>query len=131
MIKSFYQNMKGKIKIIRKLRPIDNKIKNLSDATSNIVLNMELYKGKTIMSGKDFVNSVRYSQKFRRKHGFSNLVNGSTSQFRFPKYLIEYQNVKNRMTSKLKTEKSKKKKHKTNVVIKEMYYKRKQLKKRH
>ena len=81
-------------KIIRKLRPIDNKIKNLSDATSNIVLNMELYKGKTIMSGKDFVNSVRYSQKFRRKHGFSNLVNGSTSQFRFPKYLIEYQNVK-------------------------------------
>ena len=58
MIKSFYQNMKGKIKIIRKLRPIDNKIKNLSDATSNIVLNMELYKGKTIMSVKDFVNSV-------------------------------------------------------------------------
>ena len=35
------------------------------------------------------------------------------------------------MTSKLKTEKSKKKKHKTNVVIKEMYYKRKQLKKGH
>ena len=50
--------MKGKIKIIRKLRPIDSKIKNLSDATSNIVRNMELYKGKTIMSGKNFVNSV-------------------------------------------------------------------------
>lgn len=54
MFKSFYQNMKGKIKIIKKPRPID-KIKNLSDALSNIVLNMELYKSKTIMSGKDFV----------------------------------------------------------------------------
>ena len=108
MIKSFYQNMKGKIKIIRKLRPIDNKIKNLSDATSNTVLNMELYKGKTIMSGKDFVNSVRYSQKFRRKHGFSNLVNGSNSQFRFPKYLIEYQNVKIEWHQNLKLRKVRK-----------------------
>ena len=55
MIKSFHRNLKGKIKIIRKPRPIGNEIKNLSDAMSNIVLNLELYKGKEIMSEKDFV----------------------------------------------------------------------------
>ena len=38
--------MKGEVKIIWKPRPIGNKIKNLSDAATNIVLNMELYEGK-------------------------------------------------------------------------------------
>ena len=55
MIKSFHRNLKGKIKIIRKPRPIGNEIKNLSDVMSNIVLNLELYEGKGIISGKDFV----------------------------------------------------------------------------
>ena len=55
MIKSYHQNLKGKIKIICKPRPIGNKIKNLSDAASNIVLNMGLYEGKDIMAAKDYV----------------------------------------------------------------------------
>ena len=38
--------------------------------------------------------SVSYSQKFCSKGGFPDLANNRTSQFRFPKYLIEYQNVK-------------------------------------
>ena len=42
MIKSFHQNLKGKIKILRKPRPVGNEIKSLSDAVSNIVLNLEL-----------------------------------------------------------------------------------------
>ena len=42
MIKSFHRNLKGKIKIIRKSRPIGDEIKNLSDAASDIVLNLEL-----------------------------------------------------------------------------------------
>ena len=37
---------------------------------------------------------VSYSKKFRGKRGFPNLANSRTYQFTFPKYLIEYQNVK-------------------------------------
>ena len=55
MIKPFHRNLKGKIKIIWKTRPIGNKIKNLSDAATNIVLNMELYEGKGIMAHKEHV----------------------------------------------------------------------------
>ena len=40
------------------------------------------------------MQGVNYSQTFRRKNSFSNLGNGITSQFMFPKYLMEYQNVK-------------------------------------
>ena len=43
------------MKIIWKPRPIDNKIKNLCDAMPQIVLNLELYDCKDIMSGKDLV----------------------------------------------------------------------------
>lgn len=43
MIKLFQYNLKGKIKIIGKSRPIGDEIKNLLDAATNIVLNMELY----------------------------------------------------------------------------------------
>ena len=38
--------------------------------------------------------SVSYSQKFHGKRGFLNLANGGTFQFMFPKYLIQYQNIK-------------------------------------
>ena len=55
MIKAFHKDLKGKIKLIPKPRPIDNEIKNLCDAMSQIVLNLELYGGKDIMSGKDHV----------------------------------------------------------------------------
>ena len=50
---------------------------------------------------------VSYSQKFRGKRGFSNLANSRTSQFMFPKYLIEYQNIK-LVISKFKSKKSNK-----------------------
>ena len=46
MIKSFHRNLKGKIKVIRKPRPIANEIKNMADAVTKIVMNMELYEGK-------------------------------------------------------------------------------------
>ena len=59
MIKSFHCNVKGKIKIIWKPRPIGNKIKNLSDAATNIVLHIELYEGKDIMAHKEHVKSFR------------------------------------------------------------------------
>ena len=55
MIKSFHRNFKGKIKIIRKPRSIDNGIKNLSHVMANFVLNLELYEGEEIMGTKDFV----------------------------------------------------------------------------
>ena len=46
--------------------------------------------------------------------GFPYLVNGKTSQFMFPKYLMEYQNVKI-VKSKFKSEKCNKKPRKSNV----------------
>ena len=55
MIKLYHRNLKGKIEIIRKFRPIGNEIKNMLDAMSQIVINLELYEGKDIMSGKDHV----------------------------------------------------------------------------
>lgn len=58
MIKSFHRNLKGKIKIICKPRLIGNEIKNLSDAASNIVLNMELYEGKDIMAAKEYADGL-------------------------------------------------------------------------
>ena len=42
MIKSFHRNLCGKINIIRKPRPMGNEVKNLAEAASQIVLNLEL-----------------------------------------------------------------------------------------
>lgn len=39
----------GKIKTIKKPKPIRNQIKSLADAVSQIVLNLELYEGKEKM----------------------------------------------------------------------------------
>lgn len=58
MIKSYHRNLKGKIKIIRKPRPIGNEIKNLSDAKTNIVLHMELYEGKDDMKDKRYTKEL-------------------------------------------------------------------------
>ena len=55
MIKSFHHELKGKIKIIRKPRPVGNKIKNISDASSHIVMNLGLYEGKELMAYKTHV----------------------------------------------------------------------------
>ena len=58
MIKSFHHDLKGKIKIIRKPRPIGNEIKNMSEAASNIVLHLELYEGKDVMQNKPYVKEL-------------------------------------------------------------------------
>ena len=55
MIKSFHHNLKGKIKIIWKPRPVGNEIKNLSDGATNIVHNMELYERKDIVAHMEHV----------------------------------------------------------------------------
>ena len=62
MIKSFHRNLKEKIKIIRKPRPIGNEIKNLSDVMSNIVLNLELYEGKGIIVERILSRSMGLQQ---------------------------------------------------------------------
>ena len=55
MIKSFHRNLCGKIKIIQKPTPVENEVKNLADAASQIVLNLELYEGKEPMSTEESV----------------------------------------------------------------------------
>ena len=55
MIKSLHRKLCGKIKIIQKLRPVGNEIKNFADAASQIDFNLELYKGKEPMLTKEFV----------------------------------------------------------------------------
>ena len=52
MVKSFHQNLKDKIKMIRKPWPVGNEIKNMTDGMSQIVLNLELYEGKDVLSQK-------------------------------------------------------------------------------
>ena len=56
MVKSFAKNLKGKMKIIRKPRPIGNEFKTLCDADTKIVLHMELYEGKEYMKNKAYVD---------------------------------------------------------------------------
>ena len=41
MVKSFHRNLKGKMKIIRKPRPLGNKFKTLCDGRSKVVLHIE------------------------------------------------------------------------------------------
>lgn len=62
MIKSFHRDIKiGKIKIIRKPRPIGNEIKNLADAVSQTLLNLELYESKEKKCVKDYKKITCYS----------------------------------------------------------------------
>ena len=63
------------------------------------------------------LHGVSCSQKFCSKCGFPNLVNSRTSQFMFPKHLIEYQNL-NIKKLKFESEKSSKNKHKSNRSFK-------------
>ena len=56
MIKAFHRGLNGKMKIIRKPRPIGNELKTVSDASTNIVLHMELHEPKEDMANKDYVD---------------------------------------------------------------------------
>ena len=58
---------------------------------------------------------VSYSQKFRSERGFPNLANIRNFPIYVSQILIEYRKVKI-LKSELKTEKSKKNKHKNNVA---------------
>ena len=48
-----------KIKVIKKPQPVGNEFKNVCCSTTRIVLPMELYEGKELMKGKDFVGEYR------------------------------------------------------------------------
>ena len=56
MVKSFHHDLKGKMKLIWKPRPIGNEFKNASDARTNIVATLELYEGRELMAEKEFVD---------------------------------------------------------------------------
>ena len=55
MIKAYYRGLNGKMKIIRKPGPIGNEHKAVSDASTHIVLHMELHEPKEDMAEKEFV----------------------------------------------------------------------------
>ena len=55
MVKSCNRNLKGKIWIIRKPRPVENEFKTLCDGSSKVVLHIEFYEGKDIMRQKKYV----------------------------------------------------------------------------
>ena len=55
MLKSYHRGLNGKMKIIRKPRPIGNELKTVSDASTHIVLHMELHEPKEDMADKEFV----------------------------------------------------------------------------
>ena len=73
-----------KLRIIPKLGPVGNELRNLADAASHIVLNLELYKGEEPMSTKEFkpfatttVTTIRLTQSYhdsehREMHGWRN-----------------------------------------------------------
>ena len=55
IIKSYHHDLKDTSKIIRKPLLIGSEIKDIYDSVTNIVLHLELYEGREIMSQKDFV----------------------------------------------------------------------------
>ena len=55
MIKAFHRNLAGKMKIIRKPRPIGNELKTVCDGKSMIVLHMELHQAKEDMVNHEYV----------------------------------------------------------------------------
>ena len=55
MLKSYHCRLNGKMKIIRKPRPIGNELKTVSDASTHIVLHMELHEHKEDMADKEYV----------------------------------------------------------------------------
>ena len=55
MIKAYHKDLTGKVKIIRKPRPVGNEIKDMSDARTNIVVRLELNEGRQRMQEKEFV----------------------------------------------------------------------------
>ena len=55
MLKSYHRGLNGKMKIIRKPRPIGNELKTVSDASTHIVLHIELHEHKEDMADKEYV----------------------------------------------------------------------------
>ena len=58
MIKSFHRGLKDKLKIITKACPVGTECKNLCDAISKTVLNIELYEGCEVMVDTEHVDQV-------------------------------------------------------------------------
>ena len=55
MIKSSHKNLRGKLKIKRKPRPVGNEMKTVCDGRSKIMTFMELYEGADRIQDKAFV----------------------------------------------------------------------------
>ena len=83
MVKSYHKGLKGKMKIIRKPRPIGNEFKNMSDSRTNIVNHLELYEGKEYMASKKYVGEygattatvLRLTQAY---HGSGRIIVGDS-----------------------------------------------------
>ena len=58
MIKAFHKGLNRKIQIVRKLCPIGNELKTVSNTNTHIVLHMELHKVKEEMADKDHVKEL-------------------------------------------------------------------------
>lgn len=58
IVKSFHCGLKGKMKKIRKPRPTGNEFKNLSDARTNVVTQLELYEGRDICQKRSLSKSM-------------------------------------------------------------------------
>ena len=72
MIKSFHRNLAGKMKILRKPRPVGNELKTVCDGKSKIVTHLELHEAKEDMASKKYnqefgatISEVRRATKIR------------------------------------------------------------------
>ena len=59
MVKAFHKDFNGMMKIISKLQPISNELKTMSDASTHIVLHINLHKPKEDMADKEYVKEVQ------------------------------------------------------------------------
>ena len=69
--------------------------RNWADSTSLLSICFSIHDSWCVKCGQPLWNyqGVSYSQNLCGNHKFLNLANSRTSQFMFPKYLIDYQNA--------------------------------------
>ena len=64
MVKAFHKNLKGKMKIIKKLHPIGNEFKTLCGPRPKMVFYMRLYENKKVILKKDYMNEVGTTTRY-------------------------------------------------------------------
>ena len=95
---------------------IERKAIQFSLTSNKLQLSVSNAFDRSINSASTFQQGISYCKKFHNKHGFSIWLIVELPNL-FPKYLMEYQNVKV-MKSKFKNEKSNKNKHKKQCSFK-------------